>query len=248
MDDEMAFGQWLRKYRRVHNVSVQELSRHLKYADSYLARVEQTSSLGIQLARVLFELLPLSPEERHALHLICRTVLSPMEQERLFEKGLLIIAPAVPEPVAPEKDSSPSDKCFVIMPFAEPINSYYKPIIFRAITEAKLKPLRGDDSQISAAIYQQIWNAINSAAVCVADVTGQNANVMYELGLAHALRKPAVLMIQETQDIPFDLRHIRYILYDTKKVDWQKQLRSRLRAALNATINDPRGAAPFRES
>lgn len=245
MNDEIAFGRWLQRYREGRNLSLQELARHLQYSESYLSNVEQTSKLGIQLARVIFEYLPLSPEERHALRLICRSVLSPMEQDRLFQIGLMALVPS--EVDVPKKAASPSDTCFVIMPFADPITSYYKPIIFRAITEANLKPLRGDDSEISAAIFQQIWDSINSSAVCVADLTGQNANVMYELGLAHALGKPAVLMIQETKDIPFDLRHIRHIVYDTKGVYWQRQLRSRLRTALNATINDPQGAVPFRE-
>lgn len=245
MNDEISFGRWLQRYREVRNLSLQELARHLQYSESYLSSVEQTSKLGIQLARVIFEYLPLSPEERHALRLICRSGLSPMEQDRLFQIGLMALVPA--EVDVPKKAKSPSDKCFVIMPFAEPINSYYRPIISRAITEAKLKPLRGDDSEISAAIFQQIWDSINGSAVCVADLTGQNANVMYELGLAHALGKPAVLMVQETNDIPFDLRHIRHIVYDTKGVYWQRQLRSRLKAALNATINDPQGAVPFRK-
>lgn len=94
MNDEIAFGRWLQRYREVRNLSLQELARHLQYSESYLSNVEQTSKLGIQLARVIFEYLPLSPEERHALRLICRSVLSPMEQDRLFQIGLMALVPS----------------------------------------------------------------------------------------------------------------------------------------------------------
>jgi transcriptional regulator with XRE-family HTH domain len=248
MSDEMTFGQWLRRYREVRHLSLQEMGRHLRYSEPYLSDVEQTSRLGIQLARVIFELLPLSPEERHTLQLICRAVLLPMEQDRLFQMGSMIVVRAETEPVAPPKRaSSRSDMCFVIMPFAEPINSYYKPIIIRAIAQARMKAVRADDSVISGAIFQQIWDGINDAVVCVADLTGQNCNVMYELGLAHALRKPVVAIIQDTKDIPFDLRHIRHIVYDTKIVGWDRQLRARLKASLLATIDDPQEAIAFRD-
>ena len=63
-------------------------------------------------------------------------------------------------------------------------------------------------------IIDQIWRGINAAKVLVAELTTRNANVLYELGLAHALRKPVVLVSSNQPDVPFDLNHIRAIYYD----------------------------------
>ena len=51
------------------------------------------------------------------------------------------------------------------------------------------------------------------ARFLIADLSGSNANVFYEVGLAHALEKPTVLLVREGEDVPFDLRGIRYIRY-----------------------------------
>ena len=58
----------------------------------------------------------------------------------------------------------------------------------------------------------------------MAELTGKNPNVFYELGLAHALNKPVILVAQTLDDLPFDLRHLRTIIYSTQSVDWSKQL------------------------
>jgi len=48
----------------------------------------------------------------------------------------------------------------------------------------------------------------------IADCTGRNPNVFYEIGLAHASGKPVILITQNSDDVPFDIRHLRYIQYD----------------------------------
>jgi hypothetical protein len=59
-----------------------------------------------------------------------------------------------------------------------------------------------------------VWSAINAAKVIVADCTGRNPNVMYEIGLAHAIGRHTILISQSIDDVPFDLRHLRVIVYD----------------------------------
>jgi hypothetical protein len=64
-----------------------------------------------------------------------------------------------------------------------------------AIDRAKLKSVRADAEIFGTGkIIDQIWNGIHAARVLVAELTGRNPNVLYELGLAHALRKPVVLV------------------------------------------------------
>jgi hypothetical protein len=58
-----------------------------------------------------------------------------------------------------------------------------------------------------------IWGAIYASRMVIAECTGRNANVFYELGIAHTLGKPAILITQQLEDTPFDLRHLRIIVY-----------------------------------
>ena len=93
----------------------------------------------------------------------------------------------------------------------------------------------------------QIWKGIRGATVCVAELTGRNPNVMYELGLAHAIRKPVVLIVQSVDDIPFDLRHLRHIVYDTRAVDWAQVLQKRIKTRLAAVLTDPEASLAFED-
>lgn len=128
------------------------------------------------------------------------------------------------------------DTCFVIMPFGQPFDDYYKQILMPAITSVALIPVRADEINKPGVIIHQIWQGIKDATVCVADVTGRNANVMYELGLAHAVGKPVIQIVQNIEDLPFDLRAYRHILYETRSPRWANSLEERLREMLVAAI------------
>jgi hypothetical protein len=109
----------------------------------------------------------------------------------------------------------PTDTCFVMMPFASPLGGYYASIYEPAIKKAGLTPVRADtDIFGTGKIIDQIWAGLNRAKVLVAELTGRNPNVLYELGLAHALHKPVVLISSNEADVPFDVRHVRVIYYD----------------------------------
>jgi nucleoside 2-deoxyribosyltransferase len=64
----------------------------------------------------------------------------------------------------------------------------------------------------------QVWQGVRGADVVVADITGRNSNVMYELGLGIALGKEAIIVTQE-QQLPFDLRHWRTVKYEPDRRD-----------------------------
>ncbi len=63
-------------------------------------------------------------------------------------------------------------------------------------------------------IFLRIHSEISAADVILADLTRKNANVFYEVGICHALGKPVLLLAQSIDDVPFDLRHRRVLLYD----------------------------------
>jgi hypothetical protein len=71
-----------------------------------------------------------------------------------------------------------------------------------------------------------------SAAVCIADLTGQTAGVIYVLGLAHGMGKPVILLVQSAGELPFDLRLRRHIVYHPAASKWEDMLSLQLQAAL----------------
>lgn len=120
-------------------------------------------------------------------------------------------------------------KCFVIMPFQDQLDSYYREIIKPLMETLGYEVLRGDEIYGVDAIIDQIKDAIRHADLLIADLTGKNPNVNYELGFADALDKTTIRISQAIEDVPFDYRHIRIVLYDTKKVNWQDQLKEQIR-------------------
>lgn len=132
------------------------------------------------------------------------------------------------------------DSCFVMMPFAEPIGGYYKSIYEAAISKAGLRPVRADDEIFATGkIIDQVWSGITSAKVLVAELTGRNPNVFYELGLAHALNKPVVLVSSNQADVPFDLQHIRVIYYDMRDPFWGEKLIAKVSENIVSALKNP---------
>lgn len=109
---------------------------------------------------------------------------------------------------------SSSNLCFVLMPFGEPFDLTYRNVIQPAISASGLEPMRADQLFPLDSIMEQIRAAIQQSRLCIADVTGRNPSVLYEIGIAHTLMKPIILLAQDFHDIPFDLRQFDVIVYD----------------------------------
>lgn len=102
---------------------------------------------------------------------------------------------------------------FVLMPFRDELKPVYEDHILRVTQHLGLICRRGDDFFRTRAVIDDLWSAIYYSKACIADCTGKNPNVFYELGMAHTLGRPTILITQSIDDIPFDIRHIRHILY-----------------------------------
>jgi hypothetical protein len=140
-------------------------------------------------------------------------------------------------------DVKEGDSCFVMMPFANPIGGYYSAIYEPAILKAGLKPVRADDEIFGPGkIIDQIYRGISEAKVLVAELTTKNPNVFYELGLAHALKKPVVLVSATAGDNPFDIRHIRVIFYDTDDPFWGTKLIDKVAENILSALANPEEA------
>jgi hypothetical protein len=140
------------------------------------------------------------------------------------------------------------DSCFVIMPFANPIGGYYELIYEPAIKKTGLTPVRADtDIFGTGKIIEQIWAGLKRAKVLVAELTGRNPNVLYELGLAHALNKPVVLISSNEGDVPFDVRHVRVIYYDVSDPFWGEKLIAKVAENVASALANPNDAIQFKD-
>lgn len=120
------------------------------------------------------------------------------------------------------------DLCFVLMPFREQFFRIYNEHIKPILQDVGLRVMKADDIFGTTEIMEDIWEHINKARIIVADVTGRNGNVFYELGIAHTVGKSVIILTQNENDVPFDLAHLRYIKYTDDKEGWNK-LKSELK-------------------
>jgi hypothetical protein len=128
--------------------------------------------------------------------------------------------------------------CFVIMPFRPELTYLYRSIkgyiesTFQEVTVA-----RGDDRVLTTTILEKIREFIEQADVVIADISGRNPNVFYELGMAHALGKSVVLITSdEIAEAPTDIRSYEFISYGNRAPD---DFLARLEAALGQVVGKP---------
>ena len=132
--------------------------------------------------------------------------------------------------------------CFVLMPFRDRFNELYHNAIKPIVEAQGLICLRADEIYTDRTIMGDIWNHIQQSEIIIADITDRNPNVLYELGLAHAIWRKTILITQQMSDIPFDLRQLRIIPY-SDKIGAEAELSRELKKAINVLeevgINDP---------
>lgn len=123
-----------------------------------------------------------------------------------------------------DKDSaSDAPYCFVAMPIKKIGTEEYKhflaiyEIIADAIQDCGLRAIRADKVSNPGNINKDLIMRLAEAELVVADLTDANANVFYEIGIRHALRRSGTLLLLDrsrTKDIPFDLGQYRVIEYE----------------------------------
>ena len=130
-----------------------------------------------------------------------------------FTGSSIVANPVFRSRLMPAKERKHAD-LFVLMPFSDALLPFYQDHIRPTIERMGHSCGRADDFFTADAIIEGIWTAIRNARVILADCTGRNPNVFYEIGIAHTVGKPVVLLSQSVDDIPFDLRHRRTIVYE----------------------------------
>lgn len=102
---------------------------------------------------------------------------------------------------------------FVLMPFKPELKPVYEDHLRPISQGLGLAIARADDFFTAHSVMSDVWAAVCAARVLIADCTGRNPNVFYEIGLAHVLGKDVVLITQNSEDVPFDLGHLRRLEY-----------------------------------
>lgn len=141
---------------------------------------------------------------------------------------------------------------FVLMPFESQFDDIYKLGIQATATECDVVAERVDEQSFSESILERIYRQIRSADFIIADMTGRNPNVFYEVGYAHAHDKLCTLLTQSAEDIPFDLKHHRHIVYDASiqnlkaklsiEIEWlKKEITKRKSAPISVVLKSVYG-------
>jgi nucleoside 2-deoxyribosyltransferase len=133
-------------------------------------------------------------------------------------------------------DEAPSTRpkpfVFVLMPFDAKFSDIHKFGIQGAAAEVGAYAERVDEQTFTEGMLDRIFTQIDKADVVVADMTGRNPNVFYEVGYAHALDKIVLLLTQDSNDIPFDLKHRQHTVYSGKIEVLRGELAKRLQWAI----------------
>lgn len=120
------------------------------------------------------------------------------------------------------------NEAFVLMPFDPSFDWVYENIQ-TVCDNIGVRAIRADNLFGTAPIIENILQEIHTSEIIIADLTGKNANVFYEVGIAHTLRdcNSIILLAQHIDDIPFDLRHLSVILYSSRnKSDFEEKLKN----------------------
>lgn len=125
------------------------------------------------------------------------------------------------------------------MPFANEYDDIYNYGIKESCIEAGTYCERVDEQIFNDTIMARVYNQIAKADLIIADMSNKNPNVFYEVGYAHALNKPTILLTKTIADIPFDLQSYPHIVYDGKISTIRSELVKRILWFKDNIKNDP---------
>jgi len=125
------------------------------------------------------------------------------------------------------------------MPFAPKYREVYEQVYRPTCADNGLDCWRVDEAPGPGSITKDIINGIIDAELLIADLSSRNANVFYELGIAHAVGNKTVMTAQSTEDIPFDIGNYRVIVYE-QTISGAQTLHAQLDAAIKEVLRRPR--------
>ena len=155
----------------------------------------------------------LSIRDKNQLEVLLRHIESWKESNNSSVRDPQNLVEVTPFFGKPVDFTSEAADLFVLMPFSDELKPIYDDHIKSVAEKLRVTVKRADNFFTVHDIMKDIWNGICNAKVVIADCTNRNPNVFYEIGIAHTVGKPVILITQNPDDVPFDLRNIRYIRY-----------------------------------
>jgi len=145
--------------------------------------------------------------------------------------------------------------CFVIMPFGikkeqdgnkVDFDKIYKSLIKPTIEEINLSCLRCDEISKAGMIHKDMFNHIYNSDIAIVDISVLNANVFYELGMRHALKKSVTVIIKsKNTPIPFNITGMRLIEYDEENTESQKITKIEIQNFIKNGLKDRQTDSPI---
>ena len=123
------------------------------------------------------------------------------------------------------------------MQFGTPFDDVYTQVIQAVCKEFDLEVVRADEIYGPGLIIRDIVQSINEAAVVVAEISPQNANVYFEVGYAYAWSKPMILLAEKNTKLPFDVSPFRTLFYENS-IAGKARVEEGLRRHLSAILAD----------
>jgi len=131
-----------------------------------------------------------------------------------------------------------SPKLFVVMQFTEDYNTLYKDVIIPISKQVGFEVIRADEFYSSTPILSDIIKSIKEASVIIADITPDNPNVFYEIGYAHAINKPTILICDKKREkLPFDISSFRTLFYENS-ISGKSKIEANLRKFLETILEN----------
>lgn len=190
--------------------------------------LDETNKLISLYEKYLFRLNPNYIHKKQLVTFKCK-MHQKMAEEILQRRSEMIV-----KPVFGNIDYSINpNSIFLIMPFGEEWSNDTFDVIRDIANTAKYKLIRADNLFEPSAIIDDIWREINKADIIIADITIHNANVFYEIGIAHTLGKRVILIRKDDgQDAPFDIKLWRYYNYNLSPIK-VKEFKEQMIALIN---------------
>ncbi len=134
-------------------------------------------------------------------------------------------------------------RAFVVMQFSPPFDQVHEEVISKVCEEFGLETLRADDTYGPGLIVTDIAQQIIESTLVIAEITPVNANVYYEVGYAHALGKPTILIATKGTQLPFDVSPFRTLFYENT-ISGKRRVEEQLRRHLTAIVGPARPSRP----
>ncbi len=136
------------------------------------------------------------------------------------------------------KTASKEPEVFIVSQFGTDYDILYDEVIRPVCKKLKYNPVRGDEVVSCSMILSDIITSIRNSTVIIADITPDNPNVFYEIGYAHALNKPTILLCERKirEKLPFDISGFRTIFYDNS-IGGKRKVEERLEQYLQTIGN-----------